>query len=360
VRTGGDSGTAIDSSRTAAASPSASGEASCDTEHAVGVEVAVATHNSGRYLRDLLDSLLAQSVDGFTILVSDDCSTDDTNVILEDYRRRFPRRIELLEPLPARQGARANFDRLMRASAADYLFLCDHDDVWLEDKVALSLAEMRRAEAEHGCETPILVHTDLAVVGAGLEPIHESALSYQNIDPARNRLPMLLMANTVTGCATLVNRALRLRALPIPEKAIMHDHWLALVAAAVGRIFYVPTATILYRQHPGNTIGVQPWRPWSIAKRFAGTIAGTRKLAVLRQQCDQAGALLGRFEAEMAEQDRRAAAALAQLWAHDRWRRVRELRRNGLLLGGIVRDAALYYLVLTASARTAGESRSEG
>jgi glycosyltransferase involved in cell wall biosynthesis len=329
-------------------------------EHEVEVEVAVATHNSSLYLRDLLDSLLSQSAQGFTILVSDDCSTDDTNVILEDYRRRFPRRIKLLEPLPSRQGASANFDRLMRASGADYLFLCDHDDVWLEDKVALSLAEMRRAEADHGSETPILVHTDLAVVGAGLEPIHESALSYQNIDPARNRLPMLLMANTVTGCATLMNKALRLRALPIPAKAIMHDHWLALVAAAVGRIFYVPRATILYRQHPGNTIGVQPWRPWSIAKRFMGTIAGTRKLTVLRQQCDQAGALLGRFEADMAEDDSRAAAALAQLWGHGRWRRVRELRRNGLLLGGVVRNAALYYLVLTASGRAGGGFGSDG
>jgi hypothetical protein len=333
----------------AAAAPLESLAADTASASASGsVQVLLACHDSARFLEAQLDSLLGQSFGDFTILVADDGSTDGTMRILADFGRRHPDRIRILPREGPAAGPLATFARLLDAAEADYVFFCDHDDVWLPDKVAVSLAEMRRAEAERGAETPILVHTDLAVVGEALEPIHPSAAAYANLRPCGDGVPSLLLTNAVCGCASLANRALCRRARPIPADAMMHDHWLALVAAAFGEIRYLPRATLLYRQHGGNAIGLQPWRPWAIGSRAWHTFVGTRKLAVVIGQCRQAAALLERFGAALAPEDRRAASALAGLWSVSRLHRVAALRRNSLVLHGLLRRLALYYLVLAS------------
>jgi hypothetical protein len=64
-----------------------------------------------------------------------------------------------------------------------------------------------------------------------------------------------MVQNYITGCTVVFNRALAARALPIPPEALIHDHWLALVAAATGRIITLRCPTMLYRQHGNNQIG---------------------------------------------------------------------------------------------------------
>jgi glycosyltransferase involved in cell wall biosynthesis len=132
-------------------------------------------------------SLFGQTCQGFTILVSDDRSTDSTLDIIADYQRRYPGRITMLEPDQRLGGPLANFSRLIDHLKADYAFLCDHDDVWLPNKIALCLEEIRSLEARHGSSTPLLVHTDLTVVDSDLEIISPSSFLYQDIDPGAER-----------------------------------------------------------------------------------------------------------------------------------------------------------------------------
>lgn len=320
------------------------------------VQILLATYNSELYLEAQLASVFGQTFDDFVILVADDGSADGTLAILLDYARRFPGRLELLPGREQRGGPLSAFARLLDASNADYIFFCDHDDVWLPDKIALTLAEMKRAEREHGAEMPILVHTDLAVVGSNLELIHPSAAAYAKLSPASDRVPALLLGNAVCGCASAANRALCRRALPIPSDAMMHDHWLALVAAAFGVLRYIPEATILYRQHERNVIGLQPWQPSAIAMRVWQTIFGTRKLAAMAAQCRQAAALANRFGDLLSPVDRRAASALSNLWNLSRLQRIGAIRSNGLALSGTLRTLALYYLVLSTAEAGAAPS----
>jgi len=72
-----------------------------------------------------------------------------------------------------------------------------------------------------------------------------------------NELNRLIVQNSVTGCALMVNRALLDRANPIPLEAVMHDWWLALVACAFGHIAIVSEPTMLYRQHDKNQLGAR-------------------------------------------------------------------------------------------------------
>ena len=166
--------------------------------------------------------------------------------------------------------------------------LCDQDDIWLEDKVQKSMDMMQNLTLQY-TNTPLLVHTDLQVVDAKLQPLHSSFWNYMKIDPAKNALHQLLIQNSVTGCTTMINRTLLEIALPIPPDATMHDWWLALVASQFGKVVPLYDATMLYRQHTDNTIGAEGFTLRYILQRFF-------KKDILHKNIIQASLFLERYK----------------------------------------------------------------
>ena len=166
-----------------------------------------------------------------------------------------------------------------------------------------------------------------------LRPLGPSFWKYGRIDPRTgNSLGRLLVRNVVTGCATTINRALARLASPIPPTAVMHDWWLALVAAGCGRLEYLPEATVLYRQHSGNAIGARPWG-WSdvariIARRLRNRAAVSGELLPL---CAQARTLLEQMRRRLSAEHQVAITALADLEKRGFFRRRYEVLRHGLL-----------------------------
>jgi hypothetical protein len=120
-----------------------------------------------------------------------------------------------------------------------------------------------RTGLQNGKKPPILVHLDLDVISEQLERIHPSFMGYQGLThESRDPLRVLLTQNFVTGCATAINRPLLELATPLPVDVIMHDWWLALCAAACGRIEYLPHALFQYRQHDANQIEAEGFLLW--------------------------------------------------------------------------------------------------
>lgn len=218
--------------------------------------VLLATCNGAAFLEAQLASLQAQSLPHWRLLARDDDSTDATPHILRTWAARHPERIALLEDHAGRQGVVGNFARLLAAGDAPWFMCCDQDDVWLPDKLALFAARMAALERRLGCDTPILIHSDLTVVDRELAPIAASFWRHQGLDAGRGgRLRALLRRNVVTGCACMGNAALRRLAVPVPPEVLVHDWWLALLAAAAGHIEVLDRPTVLYRQHGANQIG---------------------------------------------------------------------------------------------------------
>ncbi len=191
-----------------------------------GIAVLLATYNGAAFLEAQLASLEAQSFPHWRLLVRDDDSTDDTPQILRAWAARHPGRIALLEDGAGRQGVVGNFARLLAACDAPWFMCCDQDDVWLPDKLAVFAERMATLENRLGPDTPILIHSDLAVVDCDLAPIAASFWRYQGLDVRRGgRFRALLRRNVVTGCVCMGNAALRRLAIPIPAEARVHDWW---------------------------------------------------------------------------------------------------------------------------------------
>ena len=288
------------------------------------VDILLATCNGDDYLAPQLDSLLAQTHSHFRLLVSDDGSRDDTLAILHRYQSAFGGRMVLL-PAQRSGGVLSNFGRLMQASAEDgvasHIAFCDQDDVWLPEKTARLLAAVQGMENLRGTAVPCLAHSDLTVVDRDLQVFSPSFAAYQRIAPPDIHRLTLLSVNQVTGCATLINRALLQLALPLPPQAVMHDWWLALLAGSGARQ-WVAQPLILYRQHGRNQLGARdrslPSRLARLMRDGGGVVKRVRQLGrgtaaqaqALQQRLDQRG-LDGAYVAEYLAWRRRSLARRA-------------------------------------------------
>ena len=239
------------------------------------IAILLSTYNGEKFLAEQLDSLLAQSHKNFTLVVRDDGSHDRTVSILENYARDHSERIHLLSCDGENKGASGGFaflvDYVLKNKESiglkpAYMMFCDQDDTWFPEKIEKLLALMLATEAESDPPAPVLVHSDLEVVSEQNTVIAKSLISYQGLEIERNRFPNLLISNLVTGCTALINEPLAKKALPIPENAIMHDWWLALVATAFGKLVYLDTPLVHYRQHGNNTIGAKEFKTVSVVR----------------------------------------------------------------------------------------------
>ena len=311
--------------------------------HAGGpsLDVLLPTYQGAEYLPKQLDSILAQSRPGLRILVRDDGSSDATPAVLADYAVRHPGIVWIDNRRP-RLGVCASFAALLERSDADYVFFCDQDDMSLPGRLNRMLDGMRELTAVRGGHAAFGPQRPRGrrCVAAPSSPV---VLPYQYLDPVRGgTLPRLLVQNVVTGCAAMINRVLARRAVPIPPEAVMHDWWLALVAAAVGRIGWLAEPTILYRQHQANRVGAKRWGPGYVLRHalslFAEDGAGTR----LRDGQRQAAALAAHLGPDMPEVLRRTVMAYANLSSHNALARRILLLRHGIRKIGWARNLGMW------------------
>jgi glycosyltransferase involved in cell wall biosynthesis len=221
------------------------------------ITILLASYNGGEYIKEQVQSIINQTNDDWELVFRDDGSTDNTLDIIKGYVNQYPNRMSLISDGDKNLGPAGNFLRLMEQAQGDYIMFCDQDDVWYKHKVEKTLAKMKELEGNTGKVKPLLVHTDLEIVDGKLNTIADSMFEYQNLNKEFIDINHLLVQNNVTGCTTMINKALKELAVPIPKNAVMHDWWLALVASSFGMIGFVDEPTIKYRQHGNNDVGAK-------------------------------------------------------------------------------------------------------
>lgn len=288
------------------------------------VTVLLAVFSGEKYLREQVDSILNQTVNDIRIVIRDDGSADSSPEIINEYLQKYPDKISVISGEPTGSAA-ANFGELLKAVDDDYIMFSDQDDVWFPDKVKKTLDFMLKTENGQ-TDTPVLVHTDLTVTDSRLNVISNSFFEYQKIYPEDLSLNRLLVQNYVTGCTVMINRALKNRALPIPEGAAMHDWWLALSAAAFGKIATVKEPTIFYRQHGNNQVGAKSGRGVSFMLRKVKTLGAVREnyLATYRQ----AALLLAAYKDILDGDNRKIIEEYLEMQTCGRIEKIRKINRN--------------------------------
>lgn len=99
----------------------------------VMVSVSMVTYNHGKYLRQALDSILMQDVSfRYEVVVGDDCSTDQTRSILEEYNQKYPGVFKLL--LRSKNTGRPTYNgyKVKQACRGKYIATLEGDDYWID------------------------------------------------------------------------------------------------------------------------------------------------------------------------------------------------------------------------------------
>ena len=270
------------------------------------VALVLCTYNGVKWVTTQVESLLGQTDCPAEVLLSDDASTDETWPALQVLGDRLRGRgsVVSLHRNAANMGYVSHFaDALVRATG-DVIFLCDQDDIWHPDKLAVMARYFERDPAL------VMVHSDARLVDATgadtgctlFEALQLTPIELEGIHAGR-AFEVLVRRSCVTGATMAIRRELLQWALPVGAGWI-HDEWLAVIAAAVGKVDVIERPLIDYRQHGGNQIGMRrrTWRDkWEDLRRARGAQfrAEVARLHVLDERLQLLGARVAPSKREL-------------------------------------------------------------
>lgn len=252
------------------------------------VAVAMATYNGEAFIERQLRSILHQSRAADSVIISDDCSTDNTTFIVESFIRENRLLTWQLIVNSDNVGFVDNYRRALRNTDADIVFLCDQDDLWRIDKLEKMLAVIEKSQTIMGLASSFVtvdkedneekpwkpsLRANFGLLDRVVPTDAVVSLSFQEV----------LYANPVPGCTCAFRRDVVQRYLSaVTASRLPHDWVMVLLAIERGKFLFFNSPLTLYRLHGSNTIGL------SVQRRPLGA-----RCKVLEERCRQMKEIAG-------------------------------------------------------------------
>ncbi|MCF0069085.1 glycosyltransferase family 2 protein [Dyadobacter sp. CY261] len=208
-------------------------------ENRLLISIALCTYNGSTFLREQLDSILHQRYTHWELIVVDDCSTDSTRDILQEYAGKDSR--IALHYNHRNLGYNKNFEKALGLCQSELIAICDQDDIWHPEKLAKQVALI-------GSHT--MIYHDSEFVDSTGQSMNRRISDKLNLYRG-NEPEVFLFLNCVSGHSILLKKSVLQKSLPFPH-GFHYDHWLAFNAACLGSIDFVPEPLVKYRQHSAN------------------------------------------------------------------------------------------------------------
>lgn len=207
----------------------------------IRVSVAMAVYNGEKYIEEQINSILGMMQSNDEIIISYNASEDRTLDIIRKYEEG-DHRIHVV--YDDGQSVETNFNNAVKNCSGDYIFLCDQDDIWINDKVNQIVAYFEKHP-----KTAIVVSDgyfsdeELAIKGSIFETLHTSASRYRNF-----------IKGTYLGCEMAFRKKIKAKVFPVPivNPPVAHDLWLGVFGVSYGNLDLMEEKLIIHRMHKCN------------------------------------------------------------------------------------------------------------
>jgi len=223
------------------------------------ISVALCTFNGDKFLQKQIDSILGQTLKVDEIIICDDCSTDNTITILENYKKNNPNIFKIYQN-EINLKSNKNFEKAATLCTGDYIFFSDQDDIWETNKVEkISAVFNQNPEAEGVFSNATLIDDEGNIIFENVS-IWDSFLFYESKMSKPINLFNFLIANGnfLTGATLCIKKEVKDFCLPfITSDKFLHDEWLALLLSKRKTLYYTTDKLLFYRLHSNQQLGIE-------------------------------------------------------------------------------------------------------
>jgi glycosyltransferase involved in cell wall biosynthesis len=257
--------------------------------------VAMCTYNGDRFLPQQLASIRAQTRLPDELVVCDDCSTDQTRTLLEQFATSAPFPVQL-HFNERNLGSTKNFEQSIELATGELIALCDQDDIWRPEKLARSEAIFKdRSEVGLTFTDGDIVDEEGRLEGHTLWQILDFDRDQQSKVRTEAAFDVLNHGAIVTGSTMSFRAMYKDLVLPIPgDLPLIHDGWIALLISTTAEVAPISEPLIKYRQHQTQQVGVRR----SERKAAGNLLDAARRKTTLGPEIDKLRAVRDRLAAQ--------------------------------------------------------------
>jgi teichuronic acid biosynthesis glycosyltransferase TuaG len=202
------------------------------------VSVITSVYNAGHFLAKTIESIIAQTYPNMEFVLVNDCSTDNSAEIIEEYQKRYPNIIYHFQA--KNMGAGVTRNTALELAKGRYVAFLDSDDIWKPEKTVRQLELMRQKNSP-------MSYT-------AIEMIDKTGKVVKSKRPVKNSIDYkLLLHNTMIATSTvIIDRAVMgdFR-MPIRRGGQDYATWLKLLRNGVVAVG-INEALVQYRVSSGS------------------------------------------------------------------------------------------------------------
>lgn len=198
------------------------------------ISIITPSYNSESFISQTIDSVIRQTYTNWELLITDDCSTDNTIEIVESYIKNDSR-IKLFK-LEKNSGAGIARNFSINKAQGSYIAFLDSDDLWHIDKLAIQILFMQE-------NNYFFSHTSYGYID------EEGNRIKSTLHVSREVNYMQLLKRTEISCLTAIYNADQIGKFYMSEHARKQDYalWLAILKSGVSS-FGIDEELASYRQ----------------------------------------------------------------------------------------------------------------
>jgi hypothetical protein len=253
----------------------------------VKISIIIPACESEKYINSTLASVARQTRLPEELIVSDDSSSEQTRILVDEFAKTAPFIVRYFRHAP--EGITRNYLNALSKATGDIVVVGDHDDVWVNNRIELIERYFSRSsETVLVSADSAFVNHELISLGGTVRGGKKRSIAISKRINEGDYFSMFLkgglpfLAHTLAFRSSIVDHIL---AKPPCIPGWWFEEWVSSVAACCGRISFIPDALTLYRQHEGQTTRA-PNAGSSIAQQqlTSGEQAGQSSVYLLRLQ----------------------------------------------------------------------------